>query len=174
MALEYLTVEHLNTKELIRVFSQIQIRLDLQFNNTPCWLWIGGLEKEGYGITFWFKSQQRVHRLLFAWLVHPIPKGTKYGELDHLCRQRACCNPSHLEFVSSRINVLRGDGPPAKNARKTHCKRGHELNGDNLIFRRGMRQCRTCAKQWYIDYRDRRNELARNRYRLINGDFQTE
>lgn len=117
--IEYLTVEHLPTKDLIRIFSQIAIHDDLWFNGTPCWIWSGDrLAHNGYGRICYQAKATRIHRLMFAWLVHPIPKGQKHGEIDHLCRIVACCNPLHLDFVSGATNLLRGNGAPAKNAKK--------------------------------------------------------
>lgn len=80
----------------------------------------------------------------FAYMVHvgPIPDGLV---LDHLCRNRACCNPLHLEPVSNRTNVLRGVGGPATNIAKTDCVRGHPFDEANTrIDSKGHRQCRTC------------------------------
>lgn len=67
--------------------------------------------------------------------------------LDHLCRVRNCVNPAHLEPVTNRENILRGDSPSAQNARKTRCIRGHELSGENLYQKPdGNRQCRECQR----------------------------
>ncbi len=165
MAVEYLTVEHLSTKDLIRIFSKIEIMSDLQWNNSPCWIWCGARSKrKGYGIVHWIDWNYKPHRLLFAWAIHPLPKHQSKGELDHLCRRPACCNPLHLEFVSTRINVLRSNAPAALNARKTVCKRGHPLEG----IRWDGRYCLICVKnRVYIplnrQQRDRANELQRIR-----------
>lgn len=68
--------------------------------------------------------------------------------IDHLCRNRACFNPDHLEQVTNQTNILRGEGATATNARKTHCIRGHELVGTNLIASRtNGRSCRICRNE---------------------------
>jgi hypothetical protein len=74
--------------------------------------------------------------------------------IDHVCRTRACANVRHLDVVTSRENTLRGDTLPARNAAKTHCKRGHALSGANLYrYSDGRRSCRTCqtahAQRYY-------------------------
>jgi HNH endonuclease len=87
----------------------------------------------------------------------PIPEGC---ELDHLCREKVCVFPEHLEPVSGRENSRRSRSPAALNARKTHCLRGHLLSGSNLyVFPGGKRQCRICAqaskKAWMATRRRR-------------------
>lgn len=83
----------------------------------------------------------RAHRLVYELLVGPIPDGL---QLDHLCRNRGCVRPDHLEPVTRRTNILRGTGPSAIHARKTQCPHGHPY--DRTVTRRGTteRRCSTC------------------------------
>jgi hypothetical protein len=151
MALEYFTVEHIGTKDLIRIFSGIEINPEVCFNGSPCWIWTRALSW-GYGHVWLEPTITSTHRIMYAWLVAPLPKGKKYGELDHLCRRRACCNPLHLEFVSQQVNLERGNGSAAKNKRKTHCPKGHALEGDNVYHPKThphYRSCVMCIRQRY-------------------------
>lgn len=118
---------------------------------TGCWEWSGAKQSRTSHGMFGYNALGRnvtryVHTWMWEFLVGPVPDGLV---LDHLCRVTHCCNPAHLEPVPVGMNTLRGDGPTAVNARKTHCKRGHALAGQNLIVRPGksgpQRQCRECA-----------------------------
>lgn len=105
-----------------------------------CWPWLG-FTRSGYGR---FKLNQRhvtAHRLAYELTIAPIPDGLV---LDHLCRNRSCCNPFHLEPVTSRTNTLRGDTPAARQVLRTHCPHGHPYAGDNLYVWRRNRYCRAC------------------------------
>lgn len=118
---------------------------------SDCWPWIGGLDGHGYG-TFGVRvspgkwRNEKAYRFAYELLVGPIPDGL---HLDHLCRNRACVNPAHLEPVTNRVNGLRGESFAAKNARKTHCPRGHEYTPESTrikMSRHGHpgRECRIC------------------------------
>jgi len=117
---------------------------------TGCWNWIGTILNTGYG-SFRYKlrrmgktHQPSAHRFCYGLLVGPIPKGLT---LDHLCRNRRCVNPEHLEPVTLRENLRRGVGFAGRNARKVRCKRGHPFSGDNLrINALGERHCRECLR----------------------------
>jgi len=117
-----------------------------------CWVWRGALNENGYGI---FKSEfsrsgnaQQVH--LFALSEVAGVQLVKGEETDHHCRFRPCANPDHLERVSHRMNTLRGIGPSARNARKTHCNKGHEFSeGNTRTNEDGSRECITCTKEYF-------------------------
>jgi hypothetical protein len=109
-----------------------------------CWVWLRGTNGVGYGTLRRNGRDHYAHRWFYEKHVGPIPAGL---ELDHLCRNRLCCNPEHLEAVTRTENLRRGFGPAAINARKTHCVNGHPLSGTNLyVDPKGRRQCRTCRE----------------------------
>ncbi len=119
-------------------------------NARGCWLWDGVIHGSGYAHFF----RKSAHIRAYIELVGLVPEGM---ELDHLCRNRHCVNPAHLEPVSHLENVLRGIGPAAVNARRTHCTHGHELAGENLqVTVRGdgrkMRQCKECNRRWQREH----------------------
>lgn len=118
-------------------------------NTDDCWLWAGYKSEHGYGkycIKIDGKWRMRyAHRLMYENFIGEIPEGLV---IDHLCRVPTCVNPSHLEPVENITNILRGEAFTARNARKTHCPKGHEYSGDNLIYKRVKgqicRRCRAC------------------------------
>ena len=83
------------------------------------------------------------HRMIYELLVGPIPDGL---EIDHLCRNRGCVNPGHMEPVTHRENLMRGDTVAAANPAKTHCIRGHPYDDENTYRYGSHRYCRACNK----------------------------
>lgn len=107
---------------------------------TGCWTWTGSKTLQGYGQMRVDGKRLYTHRISYELHVGPIPEGL---DLDHLCRNRACCNPAHLEPVTHLVNVRRGTGPVSR----THCPLEHPYSGDNLIKRKnGTRGCRACER----------------------------
>ena len=119
--------------------------------NTGCWLWSGCLDVNGYGrfsvgsMKDGTRATRFAHRVAYELFVGEISRGLA---LDHLCRVPGCVNPYHLEPVTDRVNILRGKGPAAENAKKGHCEHGHAFTPENTVFStqrgRQRRHCRRC------------------------------
>lgn len=119
-------------------------RLVERVPESGCWIWMGAINRGGYGFFKLSRKMKCAHRVAYEEFVAPIPKGF---EIDHLCRVRCCVNPAHLEPVSARENTLRGNTITRAHHLKTHCIHGHPLSGDNLIFRPGGgRACLECRR----------------------------
>jgi hypothetical protein len=126
-----------------------------------CWEWQGPKERDGYvrvGVgsrTDRTARRAYAHRITYEHYVGPIPDGL---QLDHLCRNRSCCNPAHLEPVTPLENTRRGTLAAVNSSRQraiTHCQRGHPFSGENLYLTpKGRRICRACS-----------NASARRRWR---------
>lgn len=110
-----------------------------------CWEWVGRIHKEGYGIWRARGRPALAHRKMYETHRGPIPKGLV---IDHLCRNKICVNPDHLEAVTDRVNILRGSGGSAINAQKTSCHRGHPFSARNTYrwHEDGARYCRVCRR----------------------------
>lgn len=111
-----------------------------------CWLWLAFVEKTtGYGALGYGGKQYSAHRASYEAWKGPIPEGL---QIDHLCRNRACVNPDHLEAVTNRVNTLRGENPMIRVRRSGACSRGHEFNAKNTRgYPDGRYHCRVCANE---------------------------
>jgi len=139
-----------------------------------CWEWTGCISPQGYGVfSYWDKKSQRgvskpAHRISWELFRNEIPKDLT---IDHICRNRKCVNPDHLEPVSMKTNIRRGISPSAINFRKKKCIRGHVFQ----IRNNGYRDCSAChvirkAKRrvqikeyWKKYYNRNREELLRKK-----------
>lgn len=120
-----------------------------------CWEWQGKTYKGyAYARNPFDMSNKRMHILAYEVFKNPVPDGLV---LDHLCRNRKCLNPDHLEEVTLVENVMRGESEHAKNARKTHCKHGHAFSKENIYRYDNKRICRECRK-----INNRRHYASRN------------
>ena len=130
-----------------------------------CWLWRGSLDWKGYGRfvvnRFKKKYSSPAHRISY-YLVNGFEVPATMS-VDHLCMVKGCVNPKHLDVVTNKENVLRGNSPMAVNARKTHCKNGHEFELFLPKYAAQMyRRCRICwlesMRAWHRRKREERNE----------------
>jgi len=112
-----------------------------------CWIWNGSNNGTEYG-KFWLKGKTiYAHRISYFLSYGNIEEGY---EIDHLCKNRKCVNPMHLEKVTGKINRNRGNSFSGKNIKRTHCSNGHELTDNNLCedyLSRGQRVCKICRQQ---------------------------
>ena len=143
-----------------QIRSQIEKCVD---KTNGCWDWIENKDSNGYGRLFGTSS----HRLSYEAHIGPIFKGM---DIDHLCRNRGCCNPEHLEPVTRQENLRRGIGielQKAKAEKRKTCSKGHELTPENTYIRPsdGVRQCRTCRANQDKENREAKKEAINARKR---------
>lgn len=129
-------------------FQRFQAKYTILANG--CWQWNAAKTGRGYGVLGVKTGSRLAHRLSYEHFVGAIPAGLT---IDHLCENKACVNPDHLEPKTNKANNLRGYSASAKNAKKTHCPGGHEYTAQNTYIHRGMRHCRACHR---IQARERR------------------
>lgn len=123
--------------------------------NSGCWLWTGAHDgRLGYGHTSVRGRRIGTHRAIYEFLRGPIPQGL---HLDHLCRVPACVNPDHLEPVTCRENLFRGQTPSMVRFRANTCYKGHEMT----TLPTGRRLCRPCRRASASAYERRQTLKAR-------------
>ena len=119
-----------------------------------CWEWLGHKTQGGYGVYPFEGRTHTAHRLSYRFAKGPIPTGL---EIDHLCRNHGCVNPDHIEAVTHRVNMVRGNTFIAAKVGQTHCIHGHLFNEKNTYIKpNGTRMCRSCSASRAKRRRDRR------------------
>lgn len=142
-------------KAVIRFWSKVE-------KTDSCWNWNGAVNGTGYGSIYSIGTGLTMaHRFSYMLTHGEVPEGLT---IDHLCRNRRCVNPAHLEAVDHRTNCLRGTGMSSRNASKTHCNCGRPFD---IITSQGARGCRTCrnARQRLYNQRNKEVVNARDRAR---------
>ena len=157
-----------NRLKQIRSYNMGRPRKDIKQNiqskikimSYGCWEWQANINKKtGYSKLRSMGKDYLVHRLSYEIFKGHIPKGLI---IDHLCRNRKCVNPNHLEAVTFQENILRGRGIAAINSKKTHCIRGHLFSEDNIYRRkdrtdRNCKKCMTIRSKKYLEVCHRKN-----------------
>lgn len=122
----------------VRLMARLRVEGD-------CWEWTGYRLPSGYGQIGIGDRAELVH--VVAMFLRHGAAALRAETVNHLCFNRACCNPDHLQFASRRENTLHGSGLSAQAAAKTHCSSGHEFSPENTYHSpRGRRACRTCKR----------------------------
>ena len=152
------------TPEDIRLPSHVRKNIkveDIPRHNAAerhCWTWAGCKTPKGYGVTWHKGKTQFAHRLIYLLIIGEIAKGL---QVDHLCRNRSCCNPAHLEIVTLQENIRRG----MQGILRTHCINGHLFtNGSYYESKcRGYtkRDCKEC-----VSIRNQKTSQKRSAVRL--------
>lgn len=140
-------------------------KVDKSAGPDSCWHWSATLSENGYGQFYAGDRGVKSHRFAYELEFGPIETGLVVDHVCHNnsdctdvpCAHRACCNPSHLEAVTQRINSIRGRSGNHQSA-KTHCKLGHEYTHENTILRDNgkHRVCRTCNNISHARYNSHR------------------
>lgn len=119
-----------------------------------CWEWKGGTQSTGHGRFYAARKAVPAHRFAYEMMVGPIPDGLV---IDHLCRNARCVRPDHLEPVTQRENIARGDNLPPINLPKTNCPAGHPYDEENTyVTPKGHQDCRECRREAGRRYRARK------------------
>lgn len=125
-----------------------------------CWIWTAYKSPDGYGRFACYGTVKMAHRVSYELNIGKIPLGLT---IDHLCRLRSCVNPGHMEVVTNRENILRGNTIAARYASRDACHRGHKFP----LSESGKRVCQECNKQnsheWYLKNRTRLGFLTEYR-----------
>lgn len=147
----------INQKLLIRLFSKVKVSTENFYKGVACWEWQAYCNKDGYARLNigsrripGSRYQAQAHRVFYETFVEEVSPDLL---CDHLCRNRRCVNPVHIEPVTSQENTLRGVGPTAVNAQKDFCDAGHPLTEENLYHFQGGRHCKICWQRRSREYK---------------------
>lgn len=149
-----------------RQVERFKDRAPIDTGTTDCVEWTGQLDKEGYGAVSYWDSQtgksvkRKAHRVSY-WIHYGF---IDEREIDHLCRNRACVNPLHLELVTAGINTARGQSAVSAAAAAFllgYCLRGHRLAEVGLHKSGKSRCCAECGRQRVAKYLARKAGVSR-------------
>ncbi len=132
----FVMLRQIKVSPFCRFFSKVE------FLENGCWQWVGAMDTDGYGMFSIRRHIVKAHRFIFALLRSELT-----NDIDHLCRNRGCVNPWHMEDVTRRTNILRGVSHIADQVKRTHCPKGHPYDVFNTrLSRKGKRSCKECHR----------------------------
>jgi len=134
------------------ILTRFRSKFEMPDGTDGCWLWKGALTHNGYGRFSLCGTEMRAHRFAYIYFVGPIHESLV---TDHLCRNRVCVNPRHLEPVPQAVNVARGG-----RGKKPHCANGHPFNETNTYQTEIQRHCRICQRAAQRRYRQRKSQVT--------------
>lgn len=135
----------------LRALALFEAKVDRSAGVSGCHIFGAARDRDGYGLFHFADAQRKAHR--FAWFVS-IGTAVPFDmTVDHLCKNRACVNPAHLDLVRHGQNVRRGNAPTMLAARRDRCVNGHEFDGTRSGGR--YRKCKTCQRDQQAAYRER-------------------
>lgn len=157
-------IQYADTRKISAAFFKIRVTPEKLHNGSPCWEWSGFCSEQNYP-KLRIGGEYYAHRIFYLYLIGEIPEG---HEVDHVCRNRRCCSPFHLEAVPPSINRQRRDNAV------THCRQGHELTPENTRVQKQsngqfVRHCRTCNRERVRAF-NRRNPGYYNKYNKARQD----
>lgn len=136
----------MSKNKIERFLLKISISNDNFYNGTPCLEWTAHISPNGYGRFQLNRKSEYAHRVAYELIKGKIPENLV---INHLCRNRKCCNPDHLEVITQKLNIQKGKTgyhDNHLNKFKTHCPQGHEYNKENTYAYNGNRVCKICTQ----------------------------
>lgn len=162
----YLIIQsHLNRKEISKIFKKIYIN-----PKSDCWEWLGYKNTAGYGRYHVAHKPAYTHRMMYAWIYGPIPtgRGRNVPVVDHICKNKSCCNPAHLQLIPNIKNIESGNGLSVIESKQTHCIRGHLLPPSKGFGNGKRRNCPQCQairqRKYYSKHKHEINLIRRAKY----------
>lgn len=143
-----------------------RIKSKIKVQSSGCWVWQGATDNKGYGQIRVRKGTHLAHRISYFIFTGINPEGK---HCCHKCDNPPCVNPAHIFLGNMKDNII--DSVQKRrhyNSKLTHCRKGHELSGDNLSYQKTKgggveRRCKACSNARSRGYNKKPERLAYQR-----------